>query len=73
MLRVDDKQKEVQAVEIKACKRISMHIDRGPCLNLSLIHTIYINSFGLLVCDVQVHPQLSLNRHPMDGWCAGGC
>jgi hypothetical protein len=33
MLRVDDEQKEVRVVEIGACR--SMHVERGPCLNLS--------------------------------------
>jgi hypothetical protein len=23
--------------------------------------------------SVEVHPQLSNNRHPVDGWCTGGC
>jgi hypothetical protein len=23
--------------------------------------------------SVEVHPQLSHNGHPVDGWCAGGC
>jgi hypothetical protein len=23
--------------------------------------------------SVKVHPQLSNNGHPVDGWCAGGC
>jgi hypothetical protein len=40
MLKVDDKQKEVQALEIKACRRINMHVEQGLCLNLSLIHII---------------------------------
>jgi hypothetical protein len=36
MLRVDDEQKEVQAVEIGAHRGICMH--GGPCLNFFLIH-----------------------------------
>jgi len=45
MLKVDDKQKEVQALEIKACRRINMHVEQGLCLNLSLIHIVgrYLN------------------------------
>ncbi len=23
--------------------------------------------------SIEVHPQLSNNGHPVDGWCAGGC
>jgi len=40
MLKVDDKQKEIQALEIKACRRINMHVEHGLCLNLSLIHIV---------------------------------
>jgi len=40
MLKVDDKQKEVQVLEIKACRWINMHVEQGPCLNLSLIHIV---------------------------------
>ncbi len=25
------------------------------------------------ITSVEVHPQLSHNGHPVDGWCAGGC
>jgi hypothetical protein len=38
MLRVDDKHKEVRVIKIGACRGISMHVERGPCLNLYLIH-----------------------------------
>jgi hypothetical protein len=40
MMRVDDKQKEVRAVEIGARRGINMHVEWGPCLNLSLIHIV---------------------------------
>jgi hypothetical protein len=40
MLRVDDKHKEVRAVEIRACRGINMHVERKPCLNLFLIHIV---------------------------------
>jgi hypothetical protein len=41
MLRIDDKQMEVGAIEIGACRRISMHVEWGPWLNLSLIHIVW--------------------------------
>jgi hypothetical protein len=40
MLRIDDENKEVRDVEKGACKRISMHFEWGPLLNLSLIHVV---------------------------------
>jgi hypothetical protein len=40
MQRINDEQKEVQAIEIRACRRINMHFEWGPWLNLSLIHIV---------------------------------
>ncbi len=40
MLKVDDEHKEVQPIEIGACRGIIMHVEWGPCLNLSLIHIV---------------------------------
>jgi hypothetical protein len=40
MLSVDNEKKEVQAIEIGACRGTSMHVEWGPCLNLSLIHIV---------------------------------
>jgi hypothetical protein len=40
MLRIDDKHKEVQVVEIGACRGINMYFEWGPWLKLSLIHIV---------------------------------
>jgi hypothetical protein len=40
MLRVDDEQKKVRTVEIGVCRRTSMQVEWGPCLNLFLIHIV---------------------------------
>jgi hypothetical protein len=40
MLSIDDEQKVVQAIEIGACRRIIMHFEWGPWLNLCLIHIV---------------------------------
>jgi hypothetical protein len=40
MLRIDDEKKEVQVVKKGACRKISMHFEWVPLLNLSLIHVI---------------------------------
>jgi hypothetical protein len=40
MLRINDEQKEVRTVEIRACRGIIMHFEWGPWLNLSLIHIV---------------------------------
>jgi hypothetical protein len=34
MMRIDDEKKEVQAIEKKACRGISMHFEWGPLLNI---------------------------------------
>jgi hypothetical protein len=40
MLRIDEKLKEVQVIEIGACKRINVHFEWGTWLNFSLIHIV---------------------------------
>jgi hypothetical protein len=40
MLRIDDEKKEVQAIEKGACRRMNMHFEQQPLLNLFLIHVI---------------------------------
>jgi hypothetical protein len=29
--------------------------------------------YNQTLTQFEVHPQLSNNGHPVDGWCAGGC
>jgi hypothetical protein len=40
MLRFDDEKKEVQVVEKGACRRIGVHFEWRPLLNLSLIYVV---------------------------------
>jgi hypothetical protein len=40
MLKIDDGKKEVRVIEKGACRGMSMHFERGPLLNLSLIHVV---------------------------------
>jgi len=40
MLRIDEEKKEIRVVKKGAFRRISMHFEWGPWLNLYLIHVI---------------------------------
>jgi hypothetical protein len=60
-------------VEILVLGSLPHHLPMGTSTNGYRMGYKWVTKVKSYINSVEVHPQLSHNGHPVDGWCAGGC